>query len=575
MPVDGESDQKRGSNREGLDLVGILSAIEQTAYVWDIATDQIEWECNAADVLGVRDLGTISTGARFRDLIVPEHVGRRNDAIVGQQPATTGCGEPFRVQFKLRPGGPRSNLTIWLEDHGHAWTDKDGKLVRVRGVVRVVNDSYGEEQHHLHNSDHDELTGQLNRIRLTEALGATLSHARRTNQSCAFLMVGVNNLSLINETFGYQAGDEVIAQAALILKSKLRGGDTIGRYCSNKFGVILTDCSPGSMRVAAERFLKSVRDTVIKTEACQVSATVSVGGVILPFQAETVPDALSHALHALDQARQKSFDCFVAFEPSHARETARQRNITIADEVISALDENRMRLVLQPLVDGKTGKPAMYECLLRMEKDDGAIVSAGEFITVAEQLGLSRLIDRRTLELAISLLRKYADLRLSLNVSSLTASDHDWIVALHRLTGGRKEISSRLTVEITETSAIHDIDQTIAFVDTLRELGCKVAIDDFGAGYTSFKNLKILNVDMVKIDGMFVKDLSNDPTGEVFIKTMVEIARTFGMDTVAEWVGDQETAEFLTAAGITYLQGFHYGLPLSIEDFETAQKAAR
>jgi diguanylate cyclase (GGDEF)-like protein len=556
------------------DLVGILSAIEETAYNWDVLSDRIEWERNALDVLGVTSAADIETGTQFQLLIAPEHLGRRQQVqaaatsaeSIGTMPA------PFRVQYKFLPYGLRSDLSIWLEDHGHVWTGPDGRPVRIRGVIRVVNDRYWEEQRLLHRSDHDELTGQLNRIRLTEALGAVLGRAQRASRPCAFLMAAVNNLSLINETFGYDSGDEVIAATARIIRSRLRGGDSLGRYSSNKFGIILNDCGTGAMRIAAERFMKAVRDTTIKTPACQISATVSIGGVVIPDQAANIHDALSHALHALDRAKQKRFDCFMAYEPSPTRETARQRNINIADEVISALDENRMRLVLQPMVDSRTGKATLYECLLRMEKRDGSTVSAGEFITVAEQLGLSRLIDKRTLELAILLLRKHFNLRLSLNVSSLTASDHDWVVALHRLTGGRKEITGRLTIEITETTAIHDLDQTVAFVDTLRELGCRVAIDDFGAGYTSFKNLKALSVDMVKIDGTFVKDLSKDPSGEVFIKSMVEIARTFGMETVAEWVGDQETADFLTNAGITYLQGFHYGQPLSVEDYEALQQ---
>ena len=205
-----------------------------------------------------------------------------------------------------------------------------------------------------------------------------------------------------------------------------------------------------------------------------------------------------------------------------------------------------------------------------MQRPDGLLVSAGEFIAVAEQLGLSRLIDRRTLELSIDVLVKHPDIRLSVNVSSLTASDHEWLVTLHRLTGGRRSLTERLTIEITGTAAIHDLDLSINFVDTLKELGCRVAIDDFGAGYTSFKNLKILDVDMVKIDGSFVKNLLEEPTNRVFIKTLVEIAQTFGLDTVAEWVGDEETARICAECGITHLQGFLFGRPLMVSDLAEA-----
>ena len=504
----------------------------------------------------------VNTGSAFQLLIAPEHVAQRLDSIGGAQAPEPGKSIPFRVQYRFSPSGRRSDISLWLEDHGRWWAGPDGSPVRARGVIRVINERYWEEQRLLFRSDHDELTGQLNRMRMTEALGAVIARSERTAHPCAFLMVAVNNLAVINDTFGFDIGDEVISSVARIVKEKLRGGDSIGRYSSNKFGVILNDCGPSAMRVAAERFIKAVREATVRTTVCQLSATVSIGGVQLLEQARTVHEALSHSLQALDRAKMKRVDCFMAYEPSPVRETARRRNINIADEVISALDENRMVLVLQPIVSSVTEAPVMYECLLRLVRPDGTMVSAGEFIAVAEQLGLARLIDGRTLELATDLLKKDENLRISLNVSSLTASDHEWLVALHRLTGGKHSITKRMMIEITETAAIHDLEQSIVFVKTLKELGCSVAIDDFGAGYTSFRNLKLLAVDMVKIDGDFVKNLCRDHSDRVFIKTMVELATSFGMETVAEWVGDAATADIVREAGITYMQGFHYGMPM-------------
>ena len=172
--------------------------------------------------------------------------------------------------------------------------------------------------------------------------------------------------------------------------------------------------------------------------------------------------------------------------------------------------------------------------------------------------------------MSVDLLKQHPELRLSVNVSGLTCSDHEWLVTLQRLTGGRNDLTSRMIIEITETAAIQDLDQSINFVDTLKELGCRVAIDDFGAGYTSFKNLKLLNVDMVKIDGAFVKNLADDTSDQIFIKTMIDLANTFGMETVAEWVGDKQSVDHLVKAGITYLQGFYYGLPFDAERFGEA-----
>jgi diguanylate cyclase (GGDEF)-like protein len=558
-----------------LDLVSILSAVQETAYLWDIATDFIEWESNACEVLGAESLRDIETGAAFQFLIAPEHITRRHEAIAGVDNATSTNGLAYRVQYRFVPGGRRSDASLWLEDHGRVWADADGKPVRARGVIRVINERYWEEQRLLYRSDHDELTGQLNRIRMTEALGALVTRAERTKQPCAFLMVSVNNLATINETFGFDIGDELIAATARVIRGRLRGGDTIGRYSSNKFGVILNDCGPGAMRIAAERFMKAVREHSVITSATPLVATISVGGVLIPDQATSVHQAISHALQALDRAKHKRFDSFMSYEPTPNQETNRRRNIAVADELIAALDQNRMLLALQPIVSTRTREIRFYECLLRIERPDGSIISAGEFIPVAEQLGLSRLIDRRTLELAIDLLKKHPTLHLTLNVSGLTADNHEWLVALHRLTGGRREITQRLVIEITETSAVTDIDQTIAFVDTLKEFGCRVAIDDFGAGFTSFKNLKLLDVDMVKIDGAFIRNLATDGQDIIFIKTLRDLAANFGMETVGEWVTDDKSIEILRDLGITYMQGFHCGKPVLARDLSPANVMAR
>ncbi|CAA2142533.1 bifunctional diguanylate cyclase/phosphodiesterase [Hyphomicrobium sp. ghe19] len=555
---------------EGLDLVGILSSVEETAYVWDLRTGRLDWESNATEILDVADLSKISTGAAYHALIAPEHLNVRLEVFSRSVGADRERGVPYRIQYRLRPGGLRSGKEVRLEDQGRWWPGADGHPQRARGVVRIVDDHYLEQQRRLVRNDLDELTGQLNRMRLTEALGAVLSRTEREKRSCAFLMISVNNLAVINETFGLEVGDEVIAEVGRRIRARLRGGDVIGRYSANKFGIVLMNCGAGAVATAAERFINAVRDTTIKTSAAQLSATVSLGGVIIPDQANSVHDAVNFALRTLDIAKSKRFDCFVLYEPSPSGESARLRNKTIAESVVNALDENRMRLVLQPMVSTKTGKAEVYEALLRMVRHDGSLVAAGEFVPIAEQLGLARLIDRRTLELTVDLLKQHPELILSVNVSGLTCSDKEWLTTLRRVTAGDPGVLSRMIVEITETVALHELDQSVNFVNTLKELGCRVAIDDFGAGYTSFKNLKLLNVDMVKIDGAFVKNVANDTSDQIFVKTMIELARTFGMETVAEWVGDERSAKYLTDAGITYMQGYYYGMPFDSSDYVKA-----
>ncbi|MCU0731676.1 MAG: GGDEF and EAL domain-containing protein [Hyphomonas sp.] len=559
------------TEKEQFDLVGVL-ATDETAYLWDLTTDGIEWETNADQVLGVHGCEVIDSGEKFAHLIAPEHVHQRHQLFDRTVDSPVTAGLPYRLQYRLTATGTR-NLPVWVEDHGRWWPGQDGRPARARGVLRIVADSYVEEQRLLYRNDYDELTGQLNRARLTDALNAVILRCSRSRTQSAFLMVAINNLAAVNETLGHQAGDEVISAVIGAIKGKLRGGDTLGRYSANKFGVILNDCGSGAMEIAAERFMRAVRETSIRAGTTPVHATVSIGGVILLDHAQTVHQALSCALQALEKAKQNRLENFVAFTPNPAVESTRQRNIAMVDDVISALEAGRMSLALQPMIGAKSRRPEIYECLLRMERPNGDMVSAGQFIEAAEQLGLSRLIDKRTLEMSIVLLKQHPDITLSVNVSSLTANEPDWIATLRRLTADDPSLTQRMIVEITETSVIIDMNMMKIFVDTLREMGCRIAIDDFGAGYTSFKNLKALKVDMVKIDGAFVKDVMSEKADQAFIGTMVDLARNFGLKTVAEWVGDEASAQFLADAGIDYLQGFYFGQPIAADAFAAAKPA--
>ncbi len=235
--------------------------------------------------------------------------------------------------------------------------------------------------------------------------------------------------------------------------------------------------------------------------------------------------------------------------------------MTIADDTMSALNENRLILSYQPIVGAKSRLPEHYECLLRMTRTDGSLAVAGEFIPAAESLGLVRLVDWRALEMTLAQLRAHPTVKLSLNVSGTTANDQSWLNAFVDCIRENHELASRLTVELTETAALQAFEDNARFVSRLRELGCRVAIDDFGAGYTSFRNLHMLRFDMVKIDGSYVKNLSHSPDNQVFVRTLVDLAKNFHLETVAEWVDSEEDACLLAEYGVDYFQGFHFGRP--------------
>ena len=339
-----------------------------SAYIWDMVSDTISWEANVRTILGLTDQTVIDTGETFAMLVAAEHVARRASAIGANPVVDATLGVTYRVQYRLEPLGPRSQASLWIEDTGRWWADNTGRPIRARGVIRVVSESQRIEQRMVTFNDHDELTGQLNRLRLTDALDAVFQRSRASTVPFAFLMVAVNNLAMVNDTFGYEVGDEVITAVGHLIRAKLRGGDTIGRYSSNKFGIIVNDCTAEGMRTAAARYIAAVQGTPIRTTACQLTATLAVGGVLLPAQASTTSQAIGQSLQALDVARARVDENFAAFEPNLARESLRRRNIKMADELISALDENRLHLALQPIVDATTHAPSSFECLLRLQR---------------------------------------------------------------------------------------------------------------------------------------------------------------------------------------------------------------
>jgi EAL domain-containing protein (putative c-di-GMP-specific phosphodiesterase class I) len=216
----------------------------------------------------------------------------------------------------------------------------------------------------------------------------------------------------------------------------------------------------------------------------------------------------STARRTLDSAQVKRRGSFYAYRPNLEREAQRRENIRATEEIIGALNARRISLVYEPIVAVASRRPAFYECLMRVQRADGSLIPVLDVVPLAESLGLVRLLDHRVLELALGELVAAPGLKASLNVSASSTADPDWWDALGAMLRAHAGIAERLTVEITETAAIHDIDDTRGFVARVKDLGCRIAIDDFGAGNTSFRNLRKLGVDIVKIDGAFVQNLT-------------------------------------------------------------------
>jgi EAL domain-containing protein (putative c-di-GMP-specific phosphodiesterase class I) len=299
---------------------------------------------------------------------------------------------------------------------------------------------------------------------------------------------------------------------------------------------------------------------VIPTKSGPVSVTASIGAITIPRYARNADEAVNRAQETLDGAKRRRAGSFALWRPNVERDAQRRVNIRVTDEIVTALNERRIVAAFEPVVEARSRQPAFYECLVRMEQEDGQALLAPDIVPVAERLGLIRLVDHRVLELAVAELAASPNVRLSLNISPDTTMDPDWWTGIESLMLAYPGAGERLIVEITETVAIQDIDDVRGFVTRLKNFGSQIAIDDFGAGYTSFRNLRKLGVDIVKIDGAFVQNIARSADDRAFVQTLIDLARRLQIKTVAEWVQDEEAAVMLREWGCDYIQGRLIGL---------------
>jgi EAL domain-containing protein (putative c-di-GMP-specific phosphodiesterase class I) len=291
-----------------------------------------------------------------------------------------------------------------------------------------------------------------------------------------------------------------------------------------------------------------------------VSVQVRAGGILLPRNGQTAVEAMQNADEALADAKSSPTRTFVAYTPDRRREQRRQNNRRFTDEVVSALNERRVLIARQPVVDARTRRPVFTEALVRIRRHDGALLAAAQIVPLVEKLGFVALLDMRVLELVVATLASEPDAHLSMNVSPGTLLNPDWAAALAAQLAARPDLARRLIVEITETSLIEDVEQVRAAIAGMRDIGVRIAIDDFGAGHTSFRHLRDLAVDMVKIDGAFIQNLERSNDDRFFVRTLLDLARHLGVPVVAEWVKDERTAQILGDWGVDYLQGELFGV---------------
>lgn len=414
---------------------------------------------------------------------------------------------------------------------------------------------------------HDELTGLLNRQNFERQLRLILNRSNLLKQNGALLFIDIDRFSLINELEGFEIGDRLLVDVVSLVRKFAGRNDLLARIGSDEFCIFLENKTAKEIKLFAEKIRKIIYGYRFFTSDICYSISVSIGISSLNTSTSIYhpSEMVSRARQACNMAKANGRNLVWEYNEKDSSVQERHRDLYLVPLIRKALLDKKFFLVFQPVVDLNTGHVAHYETLLRMRGGDNEIIGPAEFIPVAERMGLIHGIDLWVVEEAIEFLAKLPSERnyitLAINLSSVAFQDECLLPAIKERLELTWVDAKRITFEITETAAVENFEQTRDMILKIRALGCKFALDDFGAGFCSFNYLKTFPVDYVKIDGQFIRNLMNDETDQVLVRSMAEIANKLGKKTIAEFVETPELIAMLQEIGIDYGQGYVFGKP--------------
>ncbi len=417
-------------------------------------------------------------------------------------------------------------------------------------------------------TDRDALTGLPDRRRLEGDLADTVELSARLGRGAALLLIDLDNFKYFNERLGHARGDELLCALARAMRLRLRRTDVLARVGGDEFAVVLQGVDLDDARVLAESLLVTIRGTTTLPRGGPplTGATASIGVALIDPTAPRCPDQLlADADSALDAAKAAGRACVAVRDGCEVIASDRHEALLWTQRIRSALAEDGFVLYAQPIRELASGAVTRYEILLRMIGPAGEHVAPGEFLPTAERFGLVQAIDCWVVRAATALIADRArhgeHLELQVNLSGASVNDPGLLGVVECELERTGIDPACLIFEITETSAIADVAVARGFAERLRGLGCRLALDDFGAGFGGFLYLKHLPFDTVKIDGEFVAALSESACDQAMVRAIAQVAGELSTDTVAECVGDERTCDLLRAFGVGYAQGFGVGHP--------------
>ncbi|MCH8060146.1 MAG: EAL domain-containing protein [Proteobacteria bacterium] len=463
---------------------------------------------------------------------------------------------------------------IPIQDSVAPIRDRIGNIV---GSVMVFHDISRETRlfrQLSYQAAHDSLTGLINRQEFENRLVNSLENLRgNAEETDALLYLDLDQFKVINDTFGHSAGDALLKQLADVVHAKIRSTDLLARLGGDEFGILLERCNEKTAIDVAEAIRGAIEAYRFEWKDSFAAIRCSLGVVMITGESEDVATLMSSADVACYSAKDMGRNQVHLYRDSDAAQ--RHEEMKWVSRISSAVEEDRLELFFQPIISiGKTTGQSRghYEILLRMRDEKGELVNPDRFIPAAERYNLMSTLDRWVIREALSKLADRntdgdARYTIAINLSGTSLSEDRFLEDVINELKKQKLPRGAICFEITETAAISNLSRVVHFMKSLKQLGCKFSLDDFGTGLSSFTYLKNLPVDYLKIDGHFIRNVAEDKVDESMVKAISEVGHAMGIETIAERVETKQVLEKLGELGIEYAQGYYIARPASVRDF--------
>ena len=495
------------------------------------------------------------------------------ERVLDEHVRTNTTGEPFRDEYRVIA---RDGRVVWVRDEASLVADEKDRDRFWQGVIVDITERKRAEEQVAFLAYHDKLTGLPNRVMFERVLDLALARARRNDQAVAVLYLDLDNFKLVNDSLGHAAGDELLREMGTRLSGAVRATDVVARQGGDEFLVLLADMDKdsgegGMSGVAlAQSVASRVHEALKKPFAlsgAEFYITTSIGISLFPESAGDARALLKQADAAMYRSKQGSPGGSMVYASERADSVSK---LSLTTRLRKATDSRDWVLHYQPIVDLHNEQMVAAEALLRWRQPSGRLVGPADFIPVAEEMGLMAVIGDWVIEelcrQSLAWREERVPVDVSFNLSARQLWQQDLVTRLLAQVSALGVEPSHLVIEITESTAMRDPERTERVLQDLHEQGFRLAIDDFGTGYSSVARLKNLPVDILKIDGRFVRDIPGEPDATSMVRAVIGLAQSLAMKPLAEGIENEEQLRYLIDHGCALGQGFHFSPPVPADE---------